>query len=149
MFKKILNEAWITFKIKATGPILIKAGETDEETEQRQQIEHTPKMVFVIDANKEIFIPGSSIKGVWRSWCEKIARTISTEVPPLSCDPLCDNEKSENFSCSKRLEELKKKIQLMNMHFPVRFVKYSEILHLEAGLNFLMLFYLIKAVGRD
>ncbi len=99
MFKKILNEAWITFKIKATGPILIKAGEPDEEN----------KMVFVIDANEEIFIPGSSIKGVWRSWCEKIARTISTEVPPLSCDPLCDNEKSEHFSCSKRLEKLKKK----------------------------------------
>jgi len=110
MFKKILNEAWITFKIEATGPILIKAGETVEETEQRQNREpNTPKMVFVEDANKDFFIPGSSIKGVWRSWCEKIARTISTEVPPLSCDPLCDNEKSEHFSCSKRLEELKKK----------------------------------------
>lgn len=115
MLKKILNEAWITFKIKATGPILIKAGETDEETEQRQIREpNTPKMVFVVGANKEIFIPGSSIKGVWRSWCEKIARTISTEVPPLSCDPLCDNEKSEYFSCSKRFEELNKKKRAFN-----------------------------------
>lgn len=103
MLKKILNEAVITFRIEATGPILIKAGETVEETDKK-----TNKMFFVIDANEEIFIPGSSIKGVWRSWCEKIARTISTEVPPLSCDPLCDNNNSEHFSCSKRLEELKK-----------------------------------------
>jgi CRISPR/Cas system CSM-associated protein Csm3 (group 7 of RAMP superfamily) len=77
MLKKILNDAWITFKIEATGPILIKAGETGDQTET-----NTNQMVFVVDANQEIFIPGSSIKGVWRSWCEKIARTISTEVPP-------------------------------------------------------------------
>ena len=103
MFKKMLNEVWITFKIEATGPILIKAGKTIEETEN-----NTNEMVFVIDSNKEIFIPGSSIKGVCRSWCEKIARTISTEIPPLSCDPLCEDKNSEHFSCSKRLEELKK-----------------------------------------
>ena len=72
MFKKMLNEASITFQIEATGPILIKDGKIDDE------------MRFVVDANDEIFIPGSSIRGVWRSWCEKIARTISEKDVPLS-----------------------------------------------------------------
>lgn len=112
MLKKILNEARITFYIKATGPILIKDGETDQEREERKQIEEkekgkgtSPDMRFVVDANEKIFIPGSSLRGVWRSWCEKIARTISRDVP-LACDPF-DNSKGSNISCSEWLKEKK------------------------------------------
>jgi len=90
MLKKMLNEATITFQIEATGPILIKDGDI---------------LKFVVDANKEIFIPGSSIKGVWRSWCEKIARTISEDNSPLSCDPFDGEITSRHLSCSKRLEK--------------------------------------------
>ena len=62
-------------------------------------------MRFVVDANQRIFIPGSSMRGVWRSWCEKIARTISNGVP-LACDPFNnDTSDTENLSCSKRLEK--------------------------------------------
>jgi len=106
MLKKMLNEATITFQIEATGPILIKDGETDEEMRVRKQIDKSsPNMRFVVDANEEIFIPGSSIKGVWRSWCEKIARTISEDNSPLSCDPFDDEITSRHLSCSKRLEK--------------------------------------------
>lgn len=101
MLKKILNEAIISFQIEATGPILIKEGDPDEEDNKQE-----PRniMKFVEDANGEIFIPGSSIKGVWRSWCEKIARTISDSVFPISCDPFNKDETSKHFSCSYRLE---------------------------------------------
>ena len=89
----MLNEASITFQIEATGPILIKDGKIDDE------------MRFVVDANDEIFIPGSSIRGVWRSWCEKIARTISEKDVPLSCDPFDKNIESIHLSCSERLKK--------------------------------------------
>lgn len=105
MLKKILNEIDLTFHIEATGPILIKDGESDEERDQRKQNDkNAPDMRFVVDTNGKIFIPGSSIRGVWRSWCEKIARTISDGVP-LACDPFNDDTKDINISCSKRLEK--------------------------------------------
>jgi CRISPR-associated RAMP protein (TIGR02581 family) len=107
MLKKILNEINITFHIEATGPILIKDGETDEERNARKDMEgqSSPVMRFVVDANNKIFIPGSSIRGVWRSWCEKIARTISNGVP-LACDPFNDDTSDKvNLSCSKKLEK--------------------------------------------
>jgi len=107
MLKKILNEINLTFHLEATGPILIKDGETDEERDRRKQRDgqSAPDMRFVVDANGVIFIPGSSIRGVWRSWCEKIARTISNGAP-LTCDPFNDNTSDKvNLSCSKRLED--------------------------------------------
>ncbi|MCL0102451.1 RAMP superfamily CRISPR-associated protein, partial [Dehalococcoidia bacterium] len=111
MLKKILNEARITFYIEATGPLLIKDGETDEERKERKEREErggrrgtSPDMRFVVDASDKIFIPGSSLRGVWRSWCEKIARTIS-DGKPLACDPFDDNNGSINISCSKILEK--------------------------------------------
>jgi len=106
MLKNMLNEVKLTYHIKATGPILIKQGETEDEVEKRKKNDkNSTDMVFVVDANKDVFIPGSSIRGVWRSWCEKIARTISDGVP-LACDPFDDNVKkgNVNLSCSKRLE---------------------------------------------
>ena len=107
MLKKMLNEVKLTYHIKATGPILIKKGETEEEVKKRKdRDQNSPDMLFVVDGNNDVFIPGSSIKGVWRSWCEKIARTISNGVP-LACDPFNDNVKEKdniNLSCSKRLE---------------------------------------------
>lgn len=104
MLKQMLNEARFTFFIKATGPILIKEGENDNEKQEKQPGEGQ-LMKFVQDANKKPFIPGSSIKGVWRSWCEKMARTISDDMP-LACDPFNDNDQN-NQSCSRRLENLK------------------------------------------
>lgn len=111
MLKQMLNEARFTFLIQATGPILIKEGDTDNDKKEKQQGEGQ-LMKFVEDANKRVFIPGSSIKGVWRSWCEKMARTISVGMP-LACDPFNDNDPN-NQSCSERLENLKKAMKLEN-----------------------------------
>lgn len=103
MLKKILNEARLTYHITATGPILIKDGETEEDKKKRKKENpYSPDMRFIVDANNNVYIPGSSIKGVWRSWCEKMARTISNGVP-LACDPFNKTD-SINQSCSKRLE---------------------------------------------
>ncbi len=67
MLKKLLNEIKLTFQIEATGPILIKDGKREGQT-TTQSSSHKNLMTFVRDANNKIFIPGSSIRGVWRSW---------------------------------------------------------------------------------
>lgn len=111
MLKQMLNEARFTFFIQATGPILIKEGNTVNDKKETHQGEGQ-LMKFVEDGNKRVFIPGSSIKGVWRNWCENMARTIS-EGMPLACDPFNDNS-TKNQSCSKRLENLKNDNKLKN-----------------------------------
>lgn len=74
MLKKIYNEAIINFKFSPDLPILIKSGH-EEIT--------GPDMVFVKTMRNgkfEPFIPGSSIKGMLRSYAEKIARTLNEEA---------------------------------------------------------------------
>lgn len=119
MLKKILNEARITFYIEATGPILIKDGETNDERNARKQRDgqNSPDMRFVVDANNKIFIPGSSLRGVWRSWCEKIVRTISDNVP-LACDPFDNSNGSINISCSEKLKG-EKPLQVYSSSCPI------------------------------
>ena len=78
MHKQLLNEALITLLIQPTGPILIKSG-----------IEYgadptTPKMNFVRTFHHQqgeiLYLPGSSLKGVIRSYCEKICRTMFAQA---------------------------------------------------------------------
>jgi CRISPR-associated RAMP protein (TIGR02581 family) len=101
MLKKTLNGAHIVFHIEATGPLLIKAGEKNSARNNKEDNE----LVFVKDNNGNLFIPGSSIRGVWRSWCEKIARTIGDDVKfPLACNLFETDKASPDLSCSQRLK---------------------------------------------
>jgi len=99
MLKKTLNEAHIVFRIEATGPLLIKAGEINIARIDKKDNE----IVFVKDNNGNLFIPGSSIRGAWRNWCEKVARTIGDNVP-LACNPFETDKASPDLSCSERLK---------------------------------------------
>ncbi len=78
MHKRLLNEAIIEISIQPNGPILIKAGEKGADPT-------LPDMEFVRTNNKP-YLPGSSLKGVIRSHCERLARTVGGAR--LSCDPL-------------------------------------------------------------
>jgi len=93
MHKRLYNEAIIQLTISPDGPILIKAGEKGADPT-------LPDMEFVRtyhDGRDTIYLPGSSLKGVLRAHCERIARTVGGEW--LACDPL-DSRKS----CSAKLE---------------------------------------------
>ena len=91
MFKHLYNELSLTLHIVPDGPILIKAGETGADPTR-------PDMEFVrtVYLGKEtIYLPGSSLKGVLRAHCERLARTVQVEKYSkelgkfrLSCDPL-------------------------------------------------------------
>lgn len=93
MHKRLFNEAVIKLTISPAGPILIKAGEEPADPTK-------PDMSFVRTVHKgreTLYLPGSSLKGVLRAHCERLARTVQGNKR-LACDPLGDD------SCSKRLE---------------------------------------------
>lgn len=98
MLKTLLNEALIELEIETKGPILIKSG--------MERLEE-PDMFFVRTGNGEIYLPGSSLKGVIRSYAERITRTLSPEDKPACCDPFQKESSDIHLACSKRLEERK------------------------------------------
>lgn len=95
MHKQLVNEAVLDLAIIPNGPVLIKAGETGG-------IDPThPDMEFVRTCG-QVFLPGSSLKGVVRAHCERIMRTMQPEADRDgrgACDPLARGK-----SCSDRLE---------------------------------------------
>jgi CRISPR-associated RAMP protein (TIGR02581 family) len=81
MLKQLLNECVIDLTIEPDGPILIKSG---------QDTIRGPNMAFVKtwrDGEEQVYLPGSSLKGVLRSHAERIARTLQ---PDSACDPFVD-----------------------------------------------------------
>jgi CRISPR-associated RAMP protein (TIGR02581 family) len=81
MHKQLLNEAILDFTIVPDGPILVKAGETGADPTR-------PDMEFVRtwhNGERTVYLPGPSLKGVIRSHCERIARTVGEG---RSCNPV-------------------------------------------------------------
>lgn len=105
MFKQIYNEATLALRVEPDGPILIKASERGDDPTR-------PDMEFVRtnhQGRETIYLPGSSLKGVLRAHCERLARTVQPEAiasqllsKRLSCDPL-----HEKFACGSQWEKEK------------------------------------------
>jgi CRISPR-associated RAMP protein (TIGR02581 family) len=117
MLKTILNECLIDFSIKSETPLLIKSG-----MERVEDPDMFPIMTFRIrngKGNDEVFIPGSSLKGVIRSHSERITRTLRQGKEAACCNPFEKDKKNKNvpeFACSNYFEEYKhqKKIKKLN-----------------------------------
>lgn len=93
MLKKLLNQATLELTIEAQGPLLIKSGIEGGADPS------VPDMQFVRSGG-QVYIPGSSLKGVFRSYAEKIARTVGARC----CNPFDNDDKSPDCFCGKRLE---------------------------------------------
>jgi len=82
------NEAIFDLHLRPRTPLLIKAGRSGEEA-----IDPTlPDMAFVRtmrpgQSEEEVYIPGSSLRGVIRGHAEKLLRSVATENKVLACDP--------------------------------------------------------------
>jgi CRISPR-associated RAMP protein (TIGR02581 family) len=93
MLKQLVNECLIELVIRPDGPILIKSG---------IETVSGPDMSFVRtwrNGEEQVFLPGSSLKGVLRSHAERITRTFDESK---ACDPFGDN------FCGARFESQKK-----------------------------------------
>ncbi len=83
MLRKLVNEAFLTLRITTTGPLLIKSGHASVSGPDM-----TPVLTWR-NNKQEAFIPGSSLKGVFRSHLEKIACSLK---PRVVCYPFEGNE---------------------------------------------------------
>jgi CRISPR-associated RAMP protein (TIGR02581 family) len=109
MLKKLVNEAFFTLSITATGPILIKSGRATISGPDM-----TPVLTFR-DGEQEVFLPGSSLKGVFRSHSEKVICSLQQRVVcyPFSVDKdkevdLEERRKDYRDSCGAVFNELAK-----------------------------------------
>ncbi|MDA3898206.1 MAG: CRISPR-associated RAMP protein Csx7 [Desulfobacteraceae bacterium] len=110
MLKKMINNARIDIEIHPKDPMLIKSG-----LAAVGGVDMAFVRTYREDGKEEPFIPGSSIKGMFRSYAEKICRSLQLQDKPV---PVClpyldpkdekDGEKRQ-ASCGLRFEKDKKK----------------------------------------
>ena len=96
MLKRLVNECIVELHIIPEGPILIKSGISTISG---------PDMAFVKvwrNGDWEVYLPGSSLKGVLRSHAERIARTLNEQA---ACD-IFAKEGNSTF-CGNCFEALK------------------------------------------
>lgn len=82
MLKNLVNDAIARVHITTTGPLLIKSGQATvigADMAPVQTYRH---------GHDEVYLPGSSLKGVFRSHIEKVINGIQ---PRVACNPLVDH----------------------------------------------------------
>lgn len=94
MLKKLLNQVSFELTLEPRGPVLIKSGIEGGADPS------VPDMQFV-RSDGQVYLPGSSLKGIFRSYAEKIARTVGARC----CNPFDDDTKSPTCFCGKRAEK--------------------------------------------
>jgi CRISPR-associated protein Csm3 len=106
MFKKLYNQVKISFKVEPLTPLLIQSG--------KPGLDPTlPDMRFVrtkSTCGEVVYIPGSSLKGVIRSYSEKLLRTMGIEICDVTVNS-CDKVYNEYIEELKRFEEKEKQDQ--------------------------------------
>jgi|Deesub1362B_J571_1020462.scaffolds.fasta_scaffold05285_2 CRISPR-associated RAMP protein (TIGR02581 family) len=95
MLKKAVNEAKFTLTIEATGPLLIRSGHATISGPDM-----TPVRTYR-NGHWQVYLPGSSLKGVIRSHLERVCRTLNPSAGVV-CNPFL------------RMEGLEKKAQIEN-----------------------------------
>jgi CRISPR-associated protein Csm3 len=91
MHKRRWNAMKLVLILEPQSPLLIKSGSTSPNPS-------LPDMQFVRTITHQgevVFIPGSSLKGVFRSFTEKVLRTVK---PNFACDPFSSDH------CGKKVE---------------------------------------------
>ncbi len=108
MLKKLLNEAYFTLRITTTGPLLIRSGHATISGPDM-----TPVLTYR-NGQQEVFLPGSSLKGVFRSHSEKVVCSLKSRVV---CYPFSSNEDRESDLLSKRRQDYRDSCGAVFMQF--------------------------------
>ncbi len=110
MLKMLFNECLIDFSISTETAVLIKSG-----MESLEDPDMSPIKTFR-NGREEVFIPGSSLKGVMRSYAEKITRTLRQRKNPACCNPFEKDTSKPDRACSSYFEEYKNKKDIKKLH---------------------------------
>lgn len=106
MLKRLINQAIIEFNISPEDPLLVKSGRASVSGVE------LPFVKTLHDGTLKPYIPGSSIKGMIRSYAEKICRTLRSHPVPV-CLPYLEIRhnpgpgEEDQFSCGDRLKKKK------------------------------------------
>src|SRR5215216_4761387 len=101
MLKRLVNEAHFALTIITTGPLLIKSGHATITGPDM-----TPVLTFRSRAS-QVYIPGSSLKGMFRSHVEKVIRTLRPDEVVVA-DPFKKDDMSDqacNYWFNERKDE--------------------------------------------
>ncbi|RQW79963.1 MAG: CRISPR-associated RAMP protein [Methanothrix sp.] len=106
MFKRLFNELTLTFDISPKeSPLLIKSGRESGVDPTLLDMNFV-RTIHPLTGEMAIYLPGSSLKGTLRSYCEKIARTVRPDGGSRwCCDPFDLDVRSSTVFCGKRLEQ--------------------------------------------
>ncbi len=99
MFKRLFNELTLVFDLSPQeSPLLIKSGRESGADPTLLDMNFV-RTTHPQTGEVTVYLPGSSLKGTLRSYCEKIARTVRAEENPRWC---C-NPFDETF-CGKQFD---------------------------------------------
>lgn len=98
MLKQLVNEALIPLTITTTGPVLVRSGHAT-----LSGPDMTPVLTYRND-DWQVYLPGSSLKGVIRSHLEKVGRTLNENA---ICNPFHKLPEPDAF-CGNRLLQRRK-----------------------------------------
>ena len=100
MLKRLVNEARFGLVIETTGPLLIKSGYATLTGPDMTPVE------TLRGGERQVYIPGSSLKGVFRSHLEKVIRTLRPDEVVVA-DPFLRADENDQ-SCGAWFEQRKK-----------------------------------------
>jgi CRISPR-associated RAMP protein (TIGR02581 family) len=95
MLKALVNEAYLRLDITTTGPLLIKTGYATV-----IGADMAPVQTYR-NGHLEVYLPGSSLKGVFRSHIEKVTNSIK---PYVACNPLSNEAHRQDRSCGSKFK---------------------------------------------
>ena len=108
MLKRLVNECRFTLVIQTEGPVLVKSGYSPVSGP-----DDTPVRTYR-NGQTEVYLPGSSLKGVFRSHTEKVIRTLKDGVvcnPFIKMEDMCEIQgnhlvcpKYDDVSCGDKFE---------------------------------------------
>jgi len=102
MHKRLWNVLKLEFELTPKSALLIKSGIISPNPS-------LPDMQFVrtmTPHGETVFIPGSSLKGVFRGFTEKVLRTLESDgTSAKSCNPVKSGERCEDKELKKRCNE--------------------------------------------
>ncbi len=96
MLKSLVNEAYLRLSITTMGPLLIKTGYAT-----LIGADMAPVQTYR-NGQQEVYLPGSSLKGVFRSHIEKVVNSIK---PLVACDPLPQSGGARGASTETRRDD--------------------------------------------
>lgn len=105
---KIPNFCSIKLKLSIAEALLVKSGDPSLPGPEEYDARFVSTTRIREDGSHEEvqFLPGSSLKGIFRSRCEKIIRTLGV----MACDPQEDSD-GEVISCAKQFKDLEKELE--------------------------------------